>query len=155
MTFESAYEVLPHPEDRSFYDSDLTNADTIYNLNFWKDFSLLANKLDYAYLESSLSRAALLFNKLSLKTKCDQTEILNIQGTNLNTPEELSSYSTFNNIIKIIPHSGDGLVSEKSSSLPPSLLACKNEQLKFKNLVHDRICNDPRAFNAMMSFISY
>ena len=36
ITFKSAYELLPHPDDVSFSDTSLKNKDTIYNIENWK-----------------------------------------------------------------------------------------------------------------------
>ncbi len=164
ISFGSAFELFPHPDDSSFYDSNLKNRDIIYNSKNWKDFrwGIYQTDLnaDQKSLDITLRNTLLFYNTLdNSETTCPTTRILNLTGSKLSVLSEAS----FNRMkVRPLPsnasHSylnqeGDILVSLKSAELPISLRQCKHTEEIIPEIIHDRFCNYDNVINRIFDFL--
>lgn len=167
VSFDSAYEFLPHPDDHSFTDVDQANSETIYNADNWLKYSWgvfhkrkygpKAEKLKLEKLRKNLLISKSFFHSFDyIDATCPNSKILNIQGIGDSIVEKYSytdaQAGKFKNEQSMVDADGDSLITKHSSSLPKSLLNCPNTQVEVSKSGHNRICNDKRVYKILEEY---
>ena len=169
VSFPAAYELLPHPTNKTFTNFSESNSEVLYQGNFWKEnhwgpfrkSSMKSAKElenDQNILSSRLNSANLIFSRLDSNKSTCPTKILGISGIGNRIPNKIN----FDFKIPLSKRDletmdansvdGDGLISLESSKLPIMFQSCNSTEIEVENIIHDRACNDNKVIQLLDEF---